>query len=96
MLSILPYHEQATRYFQQQKALWDFFSNHRHKEEQLKEFKTDLLKNTYKFDVATETSLYEKVEFSKEKLGLSILYAGKNTCFSSEIDFFKYGLFYTY
>lgn len=72
MLSILPYHEQATRYFQQQNAVWSFFSNHRHKEEQLKDFKTDLLKNTYKFDVATEIALYEKVEFAKEKLGLSL------------------------
>lgn len=72
MLSILPYHEQATRYFQQQKAVWDFFSSHQHKEEQLKEFKTDLLKNTYKFDEASEPALYEKVEQAKGKLGLSL------------------------
>jgi Peptidase family M48 len=72
MLSILHYHEHATRYFQQQKAVWDFFSSHQHKEEQLKEFKTDLLKNTYKFDEASEPALYTKVEIAKEKLGLTL------------------------
>ena len=82
MLPILPYHENATRYFQQQQAVWEFFSNHRHKEEQLKEFKTDLLKNTYKFDEASEHRLYEKVKQAKEKLGLNlpvILYQAQHT-----------------
>jgi hypothetical protein len=72
MLSILDYHEHATRYFQQQKAVWDFFSNHQHKEEQLREFKTELLKNTYKFDASSEPSLYAKVNLAKEKLGLNL------------------------
>lgn len=82
MLHLLPYHENATRYFQQQTPVWEFFSNHRHKEEQLKEFKTDLLKNTYKFDEAADPALYEKVQQAKEKLGLSlpvILYQAQHT-----------------
>ncbi len=82
MLSILHYHENTTRHFQKQKSVWDYFANHTHKEEQLKEFKTDLLKNTYKFDESSESSLYEKVAYAKEKLNLAIpviLYQAQNT-----------------
>ncbi|RYY55079.1 MAG: peptidase M48 [Chitinophagaceae bacterium] len=70
MLTILPYHATATRYFQAQPGVWEFFRNHQHKEEQLSVFKTDLLKNTYKFDPATDTKVYDKVNLSKEKLGM--------------------------
>lgn len=71
MLAILPYHQLTTEFFQHQKSVWDFFGNHHHKEEQLKEFKTDLLKNTYKFDELSDAYLYEKVNLAKEKLGLN-------------------------
>lgn len=82
MLSILDYHQTTTDYFQRQTSVWQFFANHTHKEEQLKEFKTDLLKNTYKFDEATDLELYKKVSIAKEKLNLSIpviLYQAQNT-----------------
>lgn len=82
MLSILHYHENTTRFFQQQKTVWDFFANHSHKQEQLKEFKTDLLKNTYKFDEALDIELYQKVAIAKEKLALTIpvvVYQAQNT-----------------
>ena len=72
MLPVLKYHEITTRYFQKQSNVWHFFANHIHKEEQLKEFKTDLLKNTYKFDESTDSALYEKVGSAKEKLQLPI------------------------
>jgi hypothetical protein len=73
MLSALEYHQIVTSYLQRQASVWQFFTNHKHKEEQLKEFKTDLLKNSYKFDEATdETGLYQKVKLAKEKLNLEI------------------------
>jgi len=81
MLSIMNYHLVSTNYFQQHQQLWQFFASHTHKEEQLKEFKTDLLKNTYKFDETTEAELYKKVNVAKEKLNLSIpvvLYQAQN------------------
>lgn len=52
--------------------MWQFFAGHHHKEEQLRQFKTDLLKNTYKFDEMAHPGLYEKVKLSKEKLDLLI------------------------
>ncbi len=82
MLNILPYHELTTSYLQKQTSVWDFFSNQIHKEEQLKQFKTDLLKNTYKFDETTDAELYQKVNVAKQKLNLSIpvvLYQAQNT-----------------
>lgn len=72
MLSALLYHRIATQYFKEQQAVWQFFSDQSHKTEQLQEFKTDLLKNTYKFDPVTHAGLFEKVEKAREKLGLSI------------------------
>jgi hypothetical protein len=82
MLSTLSYHEITARFFQQQSRVWQFFANHHHKEDQLKEFKSDLLKNTYKFDEAADAPLYDKVNLSKEKLGLSlsvVLYQAQHT-----------------
>ena len=72
MLSPLHYHEITTRFFQNQSQVWQFFASHNQKEEQLIRFKTDLLKNTYKFDEAAHPALYEKVRLSKEKLDLPI------------------------
>ncbi len=72
MLSVLDYHKTTVNYFRQHSSVWNFFSNHTHKEEQLKEFRTDLLKNTYKFDEATDTGLFEKVNKAKERLNLSL------------------------
>jgi hypothetical protein len=70
MLSPLPYHVAATRFFSEQHGVWKFFADKTHKKEQLQEFKGDLLKNTYKFDYTTEAALYEKVVLAKQKLGL--------------------------
>jgi hypothetical protein len=82
MLSILPYHRATTHHFQQQASVWQFFANHTHKTEQLKEFKTDLLKNTYKFDEVSDAALYAKVAWAKEKLDLFLpvtLYQAQHT-----------------
>ncbi|PQJ11822.1 peptidase M48 [Flavipsychrobacter stenotrophus] len=72
MLSILPYHEITTNYFRQQSDIWQYFSNQNYKKEQLQSFKTNLLKNTYKFSEETEVELYQKVQLTKEKLGLKM------------------------
>ena len=73
MLSLLDYHLRTTNYFKKQNSVWQFFANHIQKEEQLKEFKTDLLKNSYKFDETTdEMGLYKKVNLAKEKLNLTL------------------------
>lgn len=82
MPSTLAYHQLSTDYFRQQNSVWSFFSNFSHREEQLKEFKTDLLKNTYKFDVVADTGLFQKVSIAKEKLGLDLpvyLYQAQHT-----------------
>lgn len=70
MLSALEYHKKTAAYFQQQQAAWHFFSTQTHREEQLAAFKTDLLKNTYRFSEETDNAVYLKVEKVKEKLGL--------------------------
>jgi hypothetical protein len=82
MLAALQYHKITTDYFQQQSQVWQFFAGHSNKEEQLREFKTDLLKNTYKFDETVDVTLYEKVNLAKGKLELPIpvtLYQAQNT-----------------
>lgn len=73
LLSALPYHQKVKDYFKAQTKTWDYFSVAKNKEEQLKEFKADLLKNTYKFDADADKALYEKINFAKECLGLKDL-----------------------
>ena len=73
MLQILPYHLRVTHYFKAQTKTWEFFASAKTKEDQLAQYKTELLKNTYKFDPAVDTVLYQKVSIAKEKLGLQNL-----------------------
>jgi Peptidase family M48 len=72
MLEPLPYHREANAYFKQQSKVWQFFSAGKQLQQENAEFKAHLLKNTYKFDEAVETALYDKVKRVKEKLGLSL------------------------
>lgn len=72
MLTLLPYHVHTAELFKKQPKVWAFFASHQQREEQLKEFKTDLLKNTYKFTEESEASLFEKLDRAKEKLGINI------------------------
>ncbi|OQP39841.1 peptidase M48 [Niastella yeongjuensis] len=73
MLQALPYHLKVRDHFAQQTKTWNFFASVNTKEEQLAQYKTELLKNTYKFDVNADAAIYEKVEKAKEKLGLEQL-----------------------
>jgi Zn-dependent protease with chaperone function len=68
-----PYHAKVKNHFIQQPKTWDFFAASKTKEDQLQQFKTELLKNTYKFDVHTDLFIYDKVQIAKEKLGLETL-----------------------
>lgn len=72
MIPFLSYHQRTVEYLKQRPTLWQYFSDNSFKKEQLHLFKTDLLKNTYKFDAEAEPALYSKVQLSKEKLGLDI------------------------
>lgn len=73
MLTALSYHQKVKEHFKQQTKTWDYFAQAKRKEEQLVQFKTELLKNTYKFDPATETFIYDKIAIAKEKLDLQSL-----------------------
>jgi hypothetical protein len=73
MSNLLPYHQKVLDYFKRQPKTWDFFAAGKTREEQLTQYKTELLKNTYKFDPATDIALFEKVQKAKEKLDLGQL-----------------------
>lgn len=73
MLQALPYHLKVRDHFAQQATTWEFFAAVKTKEEQLAQYKTELLKNTYKFDEQADAGIYEKVNKAKEKLGLEQL-----------------------
>lgn len=73
LLNALPYHLKVRDHFKQQKKTWDFFALSANKSEQLSKYKTELLKNTYKFDEASDSRIYDKVREAKEKLGLENL-----------------------
>ncbi|ABG59427.1 M48 family metalloprotease [Cytophaga hutchinsonii] len=72
MLTLLSYHQKVLDHFKHQTKTWDFFTASQNKDEQLNQYKTELLKNTYKFDPEKDTSIYEKVAKSKQVLGLDI------------------------
>lgn len=73
MLQALPYHLKVRDHFARQTQTWNFFAAGKTKEEQLAQYKTELLKNTYKFDIKADAGLYEKVNNAKNKLGLGQL-----------------------
>jgi Zn-dependent protease with chaperone function len=73
MLQALPYHLKVRDHFAQQTKTWDFFAAVKTREDQLAQYKTELLKNTYKFDTTADAGIYEKVNKAKIKLGLEQL-----------------------
>jgi Zn-dependent protease with chaperone function len=72
-LSALPYHVKVKEHFFQQTKTWQFFAAAKTKDDQLVQFKTELLKNTYKFDPASDITIYDKANTAKQKLGLERL-----------------------
>src|SRR5690242_6741988 len=83
MLSTIRYHQKVSEYFKGHTKTWNFFAAAKTREGQLKQYQTELLKNTYKFDPAAEPALYGKVAVAKERLGLQhlnvILYQAQYT-----------------
>ena len=73
MLTPIPYHQKVKDHFKTQAKTWEYFATVKTKENQLRQFKTELLKNTYKFDPAADAHIYEKVNIAKEKLSLQTL-----------------------
>ena len=69
----LPYHVKIRDFFKGQPGIWSFYSATRQRDEQLTNFKTDLLKNTYQFHPESDPVLYEKIHIAREKLGLNAL-----------------------
>ncbi len=73
MLKVLPYHQKVKDHFKQQPKTWEYFATAKNKEDQLQQYKMELLKNTYKFDPVVESFIYDKVNKAKEKLDLQSL-----------------------
>jgi hypothetical protein len=76
------YHTKLRGNLKGQKKTWDWFSSVKVKDEQLQEFKSNLLKNTYRLDKESNPELYEKVQVAKDKLGLNIdvtIYQAQNS-----------------
>ena len=73
ILHALPYHLKVRDFFKQQTKTWNFFAAGDKKDEQLAEYKTNLLKNTYKFDAVADEKIYSAVHTAKELLGLQAL-----------------------
>jgi hypothetical protein len=69
----LSYHLKVCDHFKDQRKTWEFFAALKTRNSQLNEFKLELLKNTYKFDPASDKGIYDKVEVAKTKLGLTNL-----------------------
>jgi hypothetical protein len=81
-LTVLKYHIQLRDHLKAQGKTWEWFESAKVREEQLKEFKSNLLKNTYRLDKDENPALYDKVNFAKEKLGLQTevtLYQAQNS-----------------
>ncbi len=73
MLNALPYHQKVATHFKQQIKTWQYFAQAKNKEGQLQQFKTELLKNTYKFSPENDTAIYSKLAFAKNQLDLGDL-----------------------
>ncbi len=70
-LNSLPYHLKVRDHFRQQSKTWDFFAAANNKVDQLEQYKTGLLKNTYKFDPAADKHIYNAVDTAKAALSLT-------------------------
>lgn len=73
MLNALPYHQKVAAHFKQQPKTWQYFAQAKNKTGQLQQFKTELLKNTYKFSAENDQLIYDKLAFAKKQLELGDL-----------------------
>ncbi|MDH3975437.1 MAG: M48 family metalloprotease [Deltaproteobacteria bacterium] len=59
VLSPFEYHKKLRDHFKSRKKTWNWFSEESNKSKQVEEFKTNLLKNTYRMDNESHENLYE-------------------------------------
>jgi len=64
------YHLKLRRHFKNRKKTWEWFSENNNKKKQIEEFKTDLLKNTYRLDKDSHQELYNVIDEVKYKLNI--------------------------
>lgn len=72
ILQSFKYHQKLRDHLKLQPKTWEWFSNVKVREEQLAEFKTELLKNTYRLDRESNPEIYQKVDLAKDKLALTL------------------------
>ncbi|MCP9752086.1 M48 family metalloprotease [Ferruginibacter sp. HRS2-29] len=70
LLQPLPYHLKVRDHFKQQTKTWEFFAAVNNKDGHLAEYKSGLLKNTYKFDPSIDLIIYNAVDKARSGLGL--------------------------
>jgi len=56
--ALFPYHIQLRDYFKKRTKTWNWFAEEHNKVSQIKKFKTELLKNTYRLDKEAHANLY--------------------------------------
>src|SRR5688572_21406676 len=72
-LEPLPYHTEVKDYLKaNERELWNWFASARAQADYTENLRLDLLKSTYRLDVASHPALYESVEAAKARLGLEI------------------------
>ncbi|MDA3615674.1 M48 family metalloprotease [Polluticaenibacter yanchengensis] len=71
-LAPLPYHLSVTDILEKQTNVWKHFSKQKVKDDAVKSFKNELLKNTLRYSEEAEPELYAILNKCREKLGLDI------------------------
>lgn len=66
------FHVNLRDYFKKQTKTWQWFADNEIVQAQTEEFKTDLLKNTYRLDNESEPNLYKLLDTAKFKLGINL------------------------
>lgn len=81
-LNPFAYQKKLRDHLKAQTKTWEWFSSVKAKADQWQEFKTELLKNSYRLEPEDNIDLYERVRLAKEKLNLNIevtLYQAQNS-----------------
>ncbi|MCE3227279.1 MAG: peptidase family [Bacteroidetes bacterium] len=72
MLKPFDFQYKLRDHFRKQEKTWKWFSEVKVKEEQTEQFKNELLKNTYRLDPSSETTIYKLLDEAKNKLGVIV------------------------
>lgn len=69
-LAAFEYHTKVRDYFKSRKKTWDWFAKKENREEQNKQYREDILKNTYRLEKTDHEKLYTTCEEVKKTLGI--------------------------